>query len=122
MKEKLLKQIADLAEIQKTLEPACREYCADESIPVDDRWQLFKVAPNKEDKSFYEIPDNDEVGLEEEISPYDDWYLDRYQTFDVVSRLTDWESGQYNPYTKETVDKFKNYYMKKYIGSWMNDW
>ena len=120
MKEKLLKQIADLEEIKKTLEPNCRAFCADESIPVNDRWEVFQVAPNKDYQCWHDTPSESEVGLDDEISPYDDWYLERHQTFHVVDRITGWEEDE--RYPQEVIDKFKNYYMKSYTGSWKYDW
>lgn len=117
-KAKLLEQITLLAEISETLEPDCRAYCADESIPVADRWEVFQVAPNKRHKIWEDIPPKSEVGLT--FSPYDDWYLERHETFDVVDRLNDWDDDE--KYPADVIDKFKNYYMKSYTGSWIHDW
>jgi len=120
MKEKLLQQIKDLEEIKKTLEPNCRQFCADESIPVKDRWEVFEKATYKKHLCYGGPPNAKDVGLDNEISPYDDWYLDRHQTFDVVERISGWEvDGSYSP---DVIDKFKNHYMLQYLGSWEYDW
>jgi len=68
--------------------------------------------------------------MKEKISPYDDWYLDRYGIFDVVERIEDWERDLRSEFktmweeelTEEIIDKWKDYYMKRYIGSWKFDW
>ena len=129
-KQELLKSLHELAQIKKDLAEFCKEYCKNEANSIADRWEVFKNAPCKNYSSCQEIPDAQEVGMKEKISPYDDWYLDRYGIFDVVERIEDWERDLRSEFktmweeelTEEIIDKWKDYYMKRYIGSWKFDW
>lgn len=119
-KNEILQKIAELESIQNSIKPLCVEFCADQNISIADRWEIFKIAPDKKHDRWYDFPSEKEVGLDEEISPYDDWYLERHETFDVVDRITDWEDDE--KYPQDVIEKFKNYYMKSYTGSWEYDW
>lgn len=126
-KETILNKIQTLKDLQGSLEPDCKAFCADESIPVEDRWEVFQVAPNLEHDCIYDLPPFKDVGLQRELSPYDDLYIERHETFDVVDRLQDWEDELGEDMnniinTKEQLDAWKNHYMKKYVGSWKYDW
>jgi hypothetical protein len=124
MKEKLLKQIGEYNKPRKSPEKACREYCADQTIPVSDRWEIFRVAPNKGESCVYELPNSKDIGVRE-FSPYDDFGMDRHEVFDVVERIDDWQEETddgFGKYTTEQIDKFKNFYMCKYLGEWEYDW
>lgn len=125
MKEELLKQIAEYNKPRKSPEKACREYCADQSIPVSDRWEIFRVAPNKDESCIYELPNHKDIGLTMDFSPYDDFYMERHETFDVIERIDEWQeetNDGVGGYTTEQIDKFKNFYMVKYLGEWEYDW
>lgn len=109
------------------LENECRVFCADETKSVAERWEVFKEAPNKIKKSYYELPPKSLLGFE--IESYDDLYLERYQTFDVIEQLNFYQNqlgkNSYsftNKLDQEKLDLLKNYYMVRYIGSWKNDW
>lgn len=115
-----IQSIAEFKDLQKKLKEDCKKICADETISIQDRWELFKNAPDKEHSSYDETPPSQLVGLEKEITPYDDWYLERRETFNVVKRIEYWEANK--KYNSEVLDKFKNYYMVRYIGSWIYDW
>ena len=124
MKDKLLKEIAEYNKPRKSPEKACREYCADQSIPIADRWQVFRVAPDKEESCIYELPNAKDIGVRE-FSPYDDFCMERHETFDVVERIDEWQEetdDDLGKYTTEQIDMFKNFYMVKYLGEWKYDW
>lgn len=126
MKSLLAKQIEDLKRLTATVKPQCEAYCADKSFPLADRWEIFCIAPDKECSPFQEIPSEDEVGLTEEISPYDDWCLERHETFDVCDKINNWEesigASWGTGYNQVTLDLFKEYYMATYTGSFVFDW
>lgn len=127
----LKESLKEFQSIATDLAKQCMEFCKDENRSVGERWEVFKDAPNKSFKPFQEIPDARMVGMDgDEFSPYDDWYLDRHQTFDVVERIEDWErdmngtwkNGWVQKLSPDILDKWKNYYMVRYIGSWKHDW
>ncbi len=128
-KNKLLQQIAEFNEISAALEKECRKYCADETISVLDRWEVFQDAPNKDHDCCYDLPPDDLLGFE--IVAYDDLYLERGATWNVVDSINDWqddfdsvgiaEIGE-NEIGQLHIDLLKNYYMVQYKGSWINDW
>lgn len=120
MKEELKKQIEDLQRLTATVKPQCEAYCKDKTIPLADRWEIFCIAPNKNEGGFQDIPYFKDVGLEDEISPYDDWCLQRHETFDVCDRIDEWEEG--SGYTQDTINLFKEHYMSTYTGSFVFDW
>lgn len=120
-KESIIARISEANVLLGSVVGECRAYCADESIPLADRWELFRVAPNKINKPWYETP----AFMD---SPYDELYLERYQTFDVVERLEDYQSEVDDGDTwgdewgQKELDEAKNHYMTRYIGSWKYDW
>lgn len=128
-KDKLLDQIGELSLLSNALAEKCKAYCADESISVADRWEVFRVAPGKDEGGWVDEPPEDIIGFE--CVTYEHLYLERYATFDVVSSLDDWarDVASGNPaysfsakLTPAVVDQLKNYYMTQYKGSWINDW
>lgn len=120
--------LAEFVSVSRAVEQKCREFCANESIPVSERWEIFCLAPNKETDSYSDFPDHLFNG---EISYYDDFFLEKYQLFDVVVRLNEWtndvKEGRKWPsfiqkLTPSILDLIKNYYMVKYLGSWKHNW
>lgn len=125
----LLSKLNELSQLQSELEKECRAYCADESIPLKDRWRVFKLAPNKEHDGYDNIPFEKDLGIDE-IVPYDDFGMSRGSTFNVVQTIEAWEKDLKNGWKESFWGKlkpkqremFKNYYVVKYLGSWNHDW
>ena len=105
-------------------------YIKDTGIPLDERWETFKEAPDdwKEHRLWVQTFDIEKtVG---EISWYDDMYIEKYQTVDMVSLVEDTiadeiddEDDEYDgPWNAETVAAFKEEILAKNLGSFVFDW
>jgi len=124
MKQDILTKITQLNQLAAETETLCREYCANQDITVAERWEVFKVAPNKKHSSSDKIPYERDLGCEE-ISPYDDFGLERRETFNVVEEIETWEKYKgewWSALSEDGKNAFKNYYMTQYLGSWQHDW
>lgn len=125
-KQNLLDQIGEYLLIGNTIAEKCKSFVANESIPVSERWEIFRVAPGKGHRH------SDEYPHKLVDSPYDDLDLQRHQTFDVVDELDGWQEALNDGeewgflfdkgYGQKELDEFKNYYMTRYLGSWKHDW
>lgn len=69
------------------LKPLFEEYIKDKSIPLDERWETFKKANNG--LSYHKPFWVDFPGDEHEISWYDDFSIERYETVNLVQFLED---------------------------------
>lgn len=124
-KDKLLDQIGEYQLIGRALEAECRAFCTNSANSLDERWELFKVAPNKDHWSNDRHPDFVD-------SCYDELGLARGETFRVVERVSHWEKefekeGRCNRFDSNGWDfnrlnEFKLYYLDRYLGSWEHDW
>ena len=122
-------ELNSLKLLHKEIEANCRIVLATKELPIETRWNIFKDAPNKLHCSSSKYPFEKDLGIKE-ISPYDDWSMERGETFDVVKMITDWEKQLNSEYksswiktiNQDIINKFKEYYMDKYIGSWNHDW
>lgn len=132
-KKKLLERVKESKALAESVAKDCAAYCADESISVAERWEVFSVAPEKEEGGWVDEPPESIIGFE--CTPYDDFYMERHSTFDVVGKLDEWAEETAKAakgkkihdefverLTPEIVDKLKNYYMVQYKGSWIYDW
>jgi hypothetical protein len=96
-----------VANLQKTF---C-EVIKDKTIPLNDRWDLWRGAPSDlkaHDSCVVHFDIEDKVG---EISWYDDFYIERHETvdmFDLIERIR--EDVKYGAmdyaYTKRITKKF----------------
>ena len=126
-KKKLLEQITEFNKLQTHLAADCAAFCKDRANSIEDRWELFCEAPNKNHKSSQELPF---LGKDFEISPYDDFNLERNAVFDVCDRINGWQEefdggkpdGFVEKLNQRKIDFFKVHYMDRYMGSWENDW
>jgi len=84
-KETILALFAALTEELAKLKGAFSSYITNPSIPLDDRWKVFVMAPvyvsNHED---WEVKFPNYESMNGEISWYDDFYRDRHTVVDTV--------------------------------------
>jgi hypothetical protein len=124
MSKELLDKLAAFKKLGEEIEKDCRAFVVDISKPLEERWAFFCAAPNKKHESFY-----DDMGGKLD-SAYDDLNLDRHQTFDVCDWVNESQEELNEDCAPDFVEKLgqeglneiKEHYMKKYLGSWENDW
>lgn len=102
------------------------EYIRDKSIPLNDRWEVFKEAP-KDWKNQSNWVQQFEVERKlGEISWYDDFYIEKNQTVDmvdIVERLEDDPTRFFNKgWTLELIVEFKEEILQENISSFNYDW
>ena len=91
---------------------ALQAHLADESIPLDDRWDLFIETP-----SYLLKHVNCFSGSVLNIDLYDDYGIEKYQTITVVHLvecLEDHDDGK--------VREVKEYFLERGAGSFTYDW
>lgn len=106
-------------------------YIKDRTIPLEERWNIYLQMPDfmKESDGWVEyIPIFEEHGL----NWYDDFYLDRYVTInlvDIVERLEEALTEEYPLCFEEKVrqipnivEEVKEWVLEKNILSFINDW
>lgn len=121
-KESILTRIQELNYLISEVENQCREYCANQDIPIQDRWEVFKGAPNKKDGCFYpcEIQEKDifpKSCLRFREGEYS--AIELAEIFERAKRVRE-KYPKMAPYsgdhTEELANKMKNYFMVNYIG------
>lgn len=121
-----MNELLDKLKAPNDLEARSRAFVADLTIPIEERWELFERAPNKEEAcGCNEFP----FGMVD--SPYDDLYLERHETFDFIERINEWQedieaNGTFEladkEYNQESLDSLKNWCMTNYTATWEYDW
>jgi len=98
------------------------KFVTDESIPLAERWEVFKEAPGsfKNHQNYIVHFDSEKLMPGGEVSWYDDFYLEKYETMDMFSfvedRLVDEdvEAG--------IVDAWRQEILRMNLGSFKFDW
>lgn len=102
----ILEEIIAFKQAPNGLKDRYLAFIADTTIPLDERWAVFKEAPDdwKEQKSWIQHFDFEKEFIGE-ISWYDDFYVDRHETVDMVDfceeRLEDYFAGKYEEEDEE---------------------
>lgn len=123
--EELRSGIELLTKGAEVLKEKFAAYVADKTVPLEDRWSLFETAPDalKEHSSWYA----DFKINNEEISWYDDYYLDRHQTMDTLDLVSQTEEMTLSDYTtpkysENVINDLKEQVLAKNLGSFVYDW
>ena len=100
-------------------------YIVDKSVPLEDRWKVFGAAPSdwKKHDSYIQHFTVEKMLPGGEISWYDDFYVEKYQTvymFDFLSDCREYSGGE--DWTDEIVDAFKEEVLLRNLGSFKFDW
>lgn len=98
-------------------------YCAyitDTSVPLDQRWKAFGIAPSdwKEHESFMVTFDTDK-----EVDWMNDFWFERHEVLDTHDFFSDClELSGAEKWDQVKVDKFREEVLKKNLGSFKMDW
>ena len=102
--------------------------CQDTSIPLDERWEIFKQSELGDIQSwvmtFAALDDMYESG---ECDYYDAFGKDRYAYVDMIEVVEEHIEGwdQYEestPPTQEQIDALKEEILEKFVKGFHNDW
>ena len=128
MKIELIEKLQDIHKSIKAFEPVVKEYIKDKTVPLEDRWEVFKSVPQGMLEDSW-VMHYDFAGSE--ICWYDDHYIDKYASADNVNIIRHYEEkigldpGHYNynaKVTQETVDQLKEDMLQSGVRYWENDW
>lgn len=110
-------QIAEFKEQEKKIKEDLEAWVKDESIPLEERWQVLIDSELGEHISCVEEPD----GINwNKHTLYDDFYTDRYviitmkSIYDIAKRK--------NLFEENGETEFKQYCINNFIHSFTNDW
>ncbi len=110
------------------------EFIKDKSIPLDERWEFFKEAPEylKNKSSYIEHFDAETLLEEGEIVWYDEFYIERYQECELVNVISsiedrinskdDYPHSRGADYSVEFLEAFKEEILQKNMHSFVHDW
>jgi hypothetical protein len=80
----MLITVLEFNKYKERLAGEVKAYCQDITIPLNQRWDIFKIANIGDTNScIVDFESLDEL-LGHEVSWYDDFYKDRYATIDMV--------------------------------------
>lgn len=110
-------------------------FIADTTVPLDERWEVFKEAPDewKQHDSWIHHFDFEKQFFHGKISWCDDFYVEKYETVDMVGfieeRLEDHFAGEYEEEDEEwetivlpCIAAAKEEVLAKNLGSFKFDW
>lgn len=126
-KVQALRAAIDIIESYKqTIKKELKLAVVDKTISLEERWDLFIDSKLGSHSSYYHEPDGLNWG---NISLYDDFYYERYQTIKVDEWLDRLHDKVNDDEDEEGDDKFtfdevafKEYFLKNFIYSFDNDW
>lgn len=109
--EEIKKLINKRDEINESLEIKVKELIKDKTIPLEDRFHIFIISDCGEEKPW--IENFDSINEDDYY-----WYENRYRTVEI-SEFIDCVEDREND---ETIDKFKQEVLDKFIKSFVIDW
>lgn len=121
----LLEEFEALKRSPNELHARYVDYIADQNVPLDDRWAVFCAAPSdwKVHEGYIQHFDAEKLAPGGEISWYDDFFIEKYQTVDMVDWLSDIRyCGNGEDWTDEAINAFKDEVMQLNLGSFKFDW
>jgi len=120
-------KIQQYLEQKEILKSELKQWVKDESIPLQERWDLFIASELGDDYSWYLKP----TGIDwNRVSLFDDFYLEKYSVCTVQDfidtyqeNVDDREDEEDNPYENCSVEILQRYFMiDKFVKSFKNDW
>ena len=113
----LTADIQTFKNLQSSLVPRILTVLKDKSIDLETRWDLlkqsYKLLPDTESSDGYTFI------ISNNISLYDEFYIDRYQTAEFIVL---YENMADKDYPKEKVDEWREFVLDKGCGSFTCDW
>ncbi|AVH84965.1 hypothetical protein RsoM2USA_36 [Ralstonia phage RsoM2USA] len=139
MNDKLTEIQGRISSIQKELiaiEKDFREIIKDTSIPLDERWSVFKYAPSELKHAYswvqhFSFEESFQEAVGTEFTWYDEFYAERHQTIDTFNILDHLEERRqhegdevstYSWVTQDVIDKFKEEVLALAMLSFVYDW
>jgi hypothetical protein len=110
--------IGNVDQVIASARPVFAAYIKDTSISLDDRWQAFTAA-NMALKDETTYGGLDLMFRGERISPYDDFYMDKYETCSGERLVIFLEE---NEHPEADIADFKEQLLKNNVGSFTFDW
>ena len=96
-----------------------RIYVKDKVIPLEDRWEAFKLSKLGNTDSWVMTFESLNVLYSGEVSWYDDFYIDKYQTVNMVDLV---ENLYESNFTEKQIDAVKGEVLNTFTLSFVNDW
>lgn len=132
----LLEEIIEYKKTPNALRDRYVAFVTDATQSLDERWEVFKEAPTewKNEKSYIEHFDAEKLLPGGEVSWYDDFYIEKYETVDMVGfveeRLIDHLMDHFDfdiddelpEEVQVIVDAFKCEVLAKNMASFKFDW
>lgn len=118
------KTVKDYLSQTKILKKTADAYFADESIPLEERWEVFKLCPDTLKNHDIYIVRFDLEKQFGEIFWYDDFYTDRYATVDMVDVVEHCQDNETDDDCEKPgmAEAFKKEILKTNLGSFIMDW
>lgn len=118
--------VQDFIVMSNELKETYRNFISDKTVPLEDRWILFKIAPHdwKEHSRWVEYFSFEKLLPEKEINWYDDFGYERCQSVDMYILIEDYFSDFVEdlPNKEEIITTAKEEILSKNIGSFIFDW
>lgn len=113
------KKLEPFRKSTKDIEDEYRGLIVDPNIPLEERWKLFCEFPIKVHSNYYL-----DCIRTFNISPYDDWYVEKYETVDVQSMIEDSDEDEEDCgfSFKYLTDEQKEIILKCGYNSFCYDW
>lgn len=134
----ILDEIIEFKKCPNELKDRAIQYIADVRIPLKERWNVFKEMPYgwKNRENYIHHFDSEKLFPSGEISWYDDFYIEKYETVEMVffveERLTDKllemsdmdfdDLESLPPEGLKIVDSFREEILSKNLGSFEFNW
>lgn len=111
-------------EYKNTLIKDIEEILQNESIDLDTRWDFFKNIPLEFSRS-QRYDQTNKLFKDKDINGYDDLYLEKYQTaniIDIVERIEDSQEGEKSFKLKKYLTTIKQTALKMNLKQYIYDW
>jgi len=112
-------KINEFRRLENEIKEEVKTFVQDKSKPLEERWHIFCLADMGEMKTWYEDFKALTKILGRAVSYYDDFGIERYETFEVA---TFFERRVIQDATEELQNELKEEILDKFIYSFEFDW
>ena len=112
-------ELESFLDLKESVASNLKEWVKDKSIPLEERWELFiKSGLGVYDSFYHNFP-----GIDwNKKTLYDDFYMEKHTTRDVIYFLDIIEGDDDIEWDNEKDIAFKEYFLEKFIVGFENDW